>query len=91
MVADGQTTGGEIDAQVIDVISSHCEIDIASITRDTPLESLKVDSFLLVGIVMDLEDRFGIEIDMNATEAWENLSIVGDILDMVTDLTNPRS
>ena len=48
---------------------------------DTDLVELGIQSLELTEIVFDLEEAYGIEIDMNTVEAWSNLKTVGDIVE----------
>ena len=62
----------------------------AEITRDTELEEIGVTSLELTEIVMDLEDLYGIDFDLNAAEAWDALKNVGDVVDAIHKLVSAR-
>tara|TARA_R110002020_G_scaffold47752_2_gene136092 strand:+ start:4016 stop:4270 length:255 start_codon:yes stop_codon:yes gene_type:complete len=76
----------DIETSTIALIASAGEIDPGRITRDTELAELEIDSLALTEIVMDIEDQYNIEIDLNTAEAWESLKTVGDMIDMVKKL-----
>ncbi|AIC29868.1 MULTISPECIES: acyl carrier protein [Rhizobium] len=48
---------------------------------DTTLGDLEIQSLELTEIVFDLEDAYGIEIEMDTSEAWSDLKKVGDIVE----------
>ena len=54
--------------------------DLGTLTKDTSLEELALDSLDVVQIVMAIEDVFDIEID---DDDVENLKTVGQLLDYI--------
>jgi len=80
----------DVAARAIAVIAEHSGMDAAQITRDTALDELGVDSMKLTEIVMDIEEAFDIEIDLNAAEAWESHKNVGSLVDAVGALVRAR-
>ena len=81
----------DIAARTIDLIASRSGLEAAKITRDTEFEDIGISSLELTEIVMDLEDLFDIQIDLNAAEAWDSLKNVGDIVDALDKLVSARS
>lgn len=73
----------EIAAGIIAKIKAHASPDAGEITLDTPLSELGIHSLELAEIIFDLEDEFGIEIDMNTADAWDSLANVKDIVEAV--------
>ncbi len=51
---------------ISEIIAKHCSIDAATLTADTRLEDIQVQSLDLIEIVFEIEERFGIEIPANA-------------------------
>jgi len=86
-----ETMSNDIAARTIDMIASRSGMEAGKITRDTELAEIGVTSLELTEIVMDLEDLFDIQIDLNAAEAWDTLRNVGDIVDAIEKLVNARS
>ncbi len=76
----------EIESGVIAVFAEHADKNIAPITTLTPLEALGIHSLELTGIVMDIEDKYNIEIDLSTVETWQSFNKVGDIVDVVNSL-----
>ena len=64
------------------LISEDREIDIDSITRETTLEELGLDSLDTVELVMAFEEQFGISIEID-----ENLRTIGDVADLIDNIT----
>ncbi|MCZ6604341.1 MAG: acyl carrier protein [Alphaproteobacteria bacterium] len=86
-----QITANDIAARTIDLIASRSGMEAVKITRDTKLDEFGISSLELTEIVMDLEDLFDIDIDLNAAEAWETLNNVGNIVDVIDKLVSARS
>lgn len=81
----------DIETSTIAMIAKAGEIEAGKITRDTELAELEIDSLVLTEIVMEIEDQYDIEIDLNTAEAWESLKTVGDMIDMVKELVAARN
>ena len=81
----------DIAAQTVALIAGHLETDAGKISRETNLDELGIDSMKLTEIVMDLEDHFDIEIDLNAAESWEAYKKVGNIIDAIAALDAAKS
>ena len=80
-----------IETSIIALIASASEAEAGEITRDTELAELEIDSLVLTEIVMDIEDKYDIEIDLNTAEAWESLKTVGDMVDVVKALVAAKT
>lgn len=70
----------QLATEIIDKIKAHADTS-NEITLDTPLTELGIHSLELTEIVFDLEEAYGIEIEMNTVEAWDKLKNVGDIVE----------
>ncbi len=81
----------ELATTVIAKIKAHAAPDAGEVTLDTELSALDIHSLELTEIVFELEDEFGIEIEMNAIDAWSNLSNVGDIVTAVRELVGKKA
>jgi len=73
--------GDQLATEIIDKIKAHADPDGNEITIDTELTELGIHSLELTEIVFDLEEVYGIEIEMNTVEAWNKLKNVGDIVE----------
>jgi nodulation protein F len=76
----------QLALDIVGKIKAHADPEIGEITPDTALGDLGIHSLELTEIIFDLEEDYGIEIEMNTAEAWSKLSNVGDIVDAVRAL-----
>jgi len=81
----------DTSARVIDIISGYSKMNSAEISNETELDLIGINSLELTEVVMDLEDHYGIEIDLNAAEAWDSLKTVGDVVNTIEQLINSGS
>ena len=84
----GDVMSDEVYSETVRIIAEKAELEPAKLTRDTPLEELEIQSLELAEVIFDLEDKFDIEIELNAANAWEQLKTVGDVCDAVRALTD---
>jgi nodulation protein F len=70
----------QLATDIIEKIKAQAGAD-REVGLDTDLTELGIHSLELTEIVFDLEETYGIEIDMNTVEAWSNLKTVGDIVE----------
>lgn len=73
----------QLAQDIIGKIKAHADPAIGAITPETELRDLGIHSLELTEIIFDIEEAFGIEIEMNTAEAWSKLSNVGDIIEAV--------
>ncbi|MHA6643870.1 acyl carrier protein [Mesorhizobium sp. A623] len=76
----------ELATEIIARIKTHAEEGGEEITSATELTALGIHSLELTEIIFDLEEDYGIEIEMNTVDAWSNLKNVGDIVEAVRAL-----
>lgn len=77
---------GEIGKTVISVIAETASWEPDQVTLDTELEELEINSLDLTEVVMELEDRYDVAVDLNTAEAWTSLKTVGDVIALVEKL-----
>lgn len=80
----------QLATDIISKIASHAQMESETITRDTELTELGIHSLELTEIIFDVEDQYGLEIDLNTADAWANLKTVGDIVDAVRRLIDAK-
>jgi acyl carrier protein len=51
-----------ISSDILDIMAKHTQLDRSKVTPDTRLDSVGVDSLLMVEIIFDLEEKFDISI-----------------------------
>lgn len=76
----------ELEENIITLFGQHADKASEVITVDTPLEKLGIHSLELTEIVMDIEDKYGVEVDLSTVDTWQSFSKVGDIVDAVKRL-----
>lgn len=76
----------ELEHNIIALFGQHAEKASEAITIETPLEKLGIHSLELTEIVMDIEDKYGVEVDLSTVDTWQSFSKVGDIVDAVKRL-----
>ena len=81
----------ELAQDIIGRIKSYAETEGEEITEKTDLTALGIHSLELTEIIFDLEEAYGIEIEMNTVDAWSNLKNVGDIVEAVRDLIDKKA
>jgi acyl carrier protein len=68
--------------KIVSMIAEDRDIDIATITRESTFEDLGLDSLDTVELVMEFEEQFGIDIEVN-----EDLKTIGDVVDLIDNMT----
>lgn len=76
----------QLETEIIDRIKVQADPEAGEVTPETELTALGIHSLELTEIIFDLEEKYGIEVDMNAAEAWSSLKNVGDIVEAVRKL-----
>jgi len=82
----GEVTMDQLAQDIVEKIKAHADPDIGEITLKTELTELGIHSLELTEIIFDIEEAYGIEIEMNTAEAWSKLSNVGDMIEAVRGL-----
>lgn len=75
---------------IIEKIKAHADNGGAEITTATELTELGIHSLELTEIIFDVEDAYGIEIEMSTVDAWDNLKTVGDMVEAVRALIEKK-
>lgn len=77
----------DIEATLLDIIKQHAVGLTGEPTRDTPVADLGIDSFAVVEIIYEVEEKLGIEVPFNANEnPLGDMKTVGDLIDAVKKL-----
>ena len=76
----------QLTTEIIEKIKAHADTGGEEITASTDLGTLGIHSLELTEIIFDLEEKSGIEIEMNTVDAWSNLKNVGDMVEAVREL-----
>ncbi|MEM7620303.1 MAG: acyl carrier protein [Pseudomonadota bacterium] len=81
----------EVATKIVDILKKTMKNPPETISLDTPLSELEIESLDLAVIVFDIEDTFGIEIPYNANEDVEDFATVGSVVEKVKDIVNGPS
>ncbi|MFP3920766.1 MAG: acyl carrier protein [Dichotomicrobium sp.] len=76
----------EVASKIVDILKKNMKDPPETISLDTKLSDLEIESLDLAVIVFDIEDSFGIEIPYNANEEMEDFATVGSVVDRVRQL-----
>ncbi|WP_353642701.1 acyl carrier protein [Mesorhizobium sp. WSM2239] len=68
-------SGGETTASIV-----------GEITTETEMTELGIDSLGLADVLWDLEQAYGIKIEMNTAEAWAGVQNVGGMIEAMRGL-----
>jgi nodulation protein F len=80
----------QLALDIIEKIKAHADAG-TDVGLESDLMKLGIHSLELTEIVFDLEESYGIDIDMNTVEAWGNLKTVGDIVESTRALIAARA
>lgn len=78
----------EIESKVLDIVAKECRLDRATLTLDSRLEDLKIESIDLMQTIFQIEETF----DIYVPQEGENfkLSTLGDVTTAVTRLVEEK-
>ncbi|MCP4072093.1 MAG: acyl carrier protein [Hyphomicrobiales bacterium] len=78
-----------------DVIEIICEVrtelKASELSRDTQFDTLGLSSLELTEVILELEERHEVEIDISTVDAAESLKTVGDIVTTLEELLKSES
>ncbi len=78
-----------------DVIEIICEVrtelNASELSRDTQFDTLGLSSLELTEVILELEERHEVEIDISTVDAAESLKTVGDIVTTLEELLKSKN
>ncbi len=81
----------DIEQPLLDIIKEHAVGLTQPPTRDTPIADLGIDSFSIVEIIYEVEEKLGVEVPFNANEnPFGDMSSVGDLIDALDSLIKSK-
>jgi len=82
----------DVTADVIAIIMKPLPINKRerTLNLDVPLDELGVDSFAMVEMIFDLEEKFDIQIPYNSNDTALRLETVGDVVRAIQKLVDER-
>jgi len=78
-------------SDTIALIAGYSELDAGEIGPDTELDELGIHSLELTEIIMELEEKYDVDIDINTVEAWSSLKTIKDVADKVGGIVSARA
>ena len=77
----------DMESALLEIIKDHAVGLTAPVTRETPVADLGIDSFAVVEIIYEVEEKLGVEIPFNANEnPFGDMKTVGDMVDALERL-----
>ena len=77
----------DIEATLLEIIKEHAVGLTTPPTRETTIADLGIDSFSIVEIIYEVEEKLGVEVPFNANEnPFGDMKSVGDLIDALNDL-----
>ena len=80
----------EVAAKIVGILKKNMKEPPETISLDTKLSDLEIESLDLAVIVFDIEDTFGIQIPYNANEEVQDFATVGSVVDRVRSLIGEK-
>ncbi len=81
----------ETAEKIVEILKKNMKDPPETITLDTPLADLEIESIDLAVVVFDIEDTFNIQIPYNANEEVEDFKTVGSVVERVRALLEASS
>ena len=77
----------ELEPTLLEIIKEHAVGLTGELSRDTPIADLGIDSFSVVEIIYEVEEKLGVEVPFNANEnPFGDMSTVGELIDALDKL-----
>jgi acyl carrier protein len=76
----------DVANKIITILKKNMKEPPETVSLDTKLSDLEIESLDLAVIVFDIEDTFGIQIPYNANEEVQDFATVGSVVDRVKAL-----
>jgi acyl carrier protein len=81
----------DIDQPLLEIIKDHAVGLTEAPTRETPIADLGIDSFSIVEIIYEVEEKLGVEVPFNANEnPFGEMKSVGDLIDALSTLIEKK-
>lgn len=81
----------DIEQPLLEIIQDHAVGLTKPPTRETPIDDLGIDSFSIVEIIYEVEEKLGVDVPFNANEnPFGDMKTVGDLIDALQELINKK-
>lgn len=82
----------DMESALLEIIKEHAVGLAGPLSRDTPIADLGIDSFAVVEIIYEVEEKLKVEVPFNANEnPFGDMKTVGDMVDALHKLINEKS
>lgn len=78
----------EIESKVLDIVAKECRLDRESLTLDSRIEDLKIESIDLMQTIFQIEEAFDIYVPQEG-ESFQ-MTTLRDVTDAVTRLVEEK-
>jgi acyl carrier protein len=86
-----EKTMDEVADKITAILKKNMKEPPETISLDTKLSDLEIESLDLAVIVFDIEDAFGIQIPYNANEDVQDFATVGSVVERVKALIDAKA
>ncbi|MGI5824191.1 MAG: acyl carrier protein [Bacillota bacterium] len=69
--------------KLAELLADYKDLDVKTITPETTFEEMEFDSLDVVDVLMQLDDEFGVEVEMSP-----DLKTVGDVVKVIEEKQN---
>lgn len=76
----------KLDDEIIGVFATFSQRDPSELSLETEIRDVGIHSLELTEIIMELEERYGIAIEIDTVDAWSSLVRIKDVVAAVDDL-----
>lgn len=81
----------EMEATLLEIIKEHAVGLTGELSRETPIADLGIDSFSVVEIIYEVEEKLDVEVPFNANEnPFGEMATVGDLIDALNKLIQKK-
>lgn len=81
----------EMEATLLEIIKEHAVGLTGELSRETPIADLGIDSFSVVEIIYEVEEKLDVEVPFNANEnPFGDMATVGDLIDALNKLIQKK-
>ena len=77
----------ELEPTLFEIIKEHAVGLTGELNRETPIADLGIESFSVIEIIYEVEEKLGVEVPFNANEnPFGVMANVGDLIDALNSL-----
>lgn len=82
----------DMETALLEIIKEHAVGLAGPLTRDTLIADLGIDSFAVVEIIYEVEEKLKVEVPFNANEnPFGDMKTVGDMVDALHKMISEKS